>query len=338
MKTIDQVSEQQLTSIATPNHGKRYAVITYDNIINEVKRNALKHGIEINNTIYRQTLNGAIVTAQYFLTYGNDPDIKLMFAWTNSYNKMRKFSCGVGTYVTVCLNGMLTADYSTFSRKHIGSATKTHTAFQEMVEQIEEQFNLADTVFNKMVTDKNKMINKKLREEEINELLGKLFMEDVVGTIQMNIIKKQLKSPSFTYSGDVNSLWHFYNHVTLALKEEHPISFDMTHHKFHKTIQNSFLNASTALVINTDVEIAEPSISVLELYSSEYKVEVTNSNYASSEELIEDSSLDTLEYSEEQTSIDDSYEIAIEEPAEEVTKEVKEETKPEEDILDWLNL
>lgn len=338
MKTIDQTSEQQLTSIAIPNHGKRYAVITYDNIISEVKRNALKHNIEINNAIYRQTLNGAIVSAQYFLTYGNDPDIKLMFAWTNSYNKMRKFSCGVGTYVTVCLNGMLTADYSTFSRKHIGSATKAHTAFQEMVDQIEEQFNLADTVFNKMVSDKNKMINKKLREEEINELLGKLFMEDVVGTIQMNIIKKQLKSPSFTYSGDTNSLWHFYNHVTLALKEEHPISFDVTHHKFHKTIQNSFLNAPTALTVSTDVDVIEASNLILDANSSGYNLEVTNSDYASFEETLEDSLLDTLEYSEEQTDIDDSYEIAIEEPAEEVTTEVKEEAKDEENLLDWLNL
>lgn len=316
MRKIPTVTEQELASVTIPNHGKRYAAITYTDIINEVKRQAAANNIEIIDTVYRTTEGGKIATGQYFLNYGNDPDIKLMFAWTNSYNKMRRFSCGLGTYVSVCLNGMLTADYSKFSRKHIGSATKGNTAYAEMVEQIEEQFKLASTVFANMVSDKNRMIDRKLDNSEINELLGKLFMEDVVGTVQMNIIKQQLKAPSFTYSGDKNSLWHFYNHVTLSLKEEHPMTFDEAHHKLHKTIHTSFFaptNSSPAQLI------AEPEEVVVE-------EPFTEDEYP----LIHD-----VETKEDMIS---SEEIQSEPFVEEIVDEVKQENKVEEDTdLDWLN-
>lgn len=316
MRKIPTVTEQELASVTIPNHGKRYAAITYTDIINEVKRQAAANNIEIIDTVYRTTEGGKIATGQYFLNYGNDPDIKLMFAWTNSYNKMRRFSCGLGTYVSVCLNGMLTADYSKFSRKHIGSATKGNTAYAEMVEQIEEQFKLASTVFANMVSDKNRMIDRKLDNSEINELLGKLFMEDVVGTVQMNIIKQQLKAPSFTYSGDKNSLWHFYNHVTLSLKEEHPMTFDEAHHKLHKTIHTSFFaptNSSPAQLI------AEPEEVVVE-------EPFTEDEYP----LIHD-----VEIKEDMIS---SEEIQSEPFVEEIVDEVKQENKVEEDTdLDWLN-
>jgi hypothetical protein len=306
MRKIPTVTEQELASVTIPNHGKRYAAITYSNIISEVKRQAAAHNIEIIDTVYRTTEGGKIATGQYFLNYGNDPDIKLMFAWTNSYNKMRRFSCGLGTYVSVCLNGMLTADYSKFSRKHIGSATKGNTAYQEMVEQIEEQFKLASTVFANMVSDKNRMIERKLENSEINELLGKLFMEDVVGTVQMNIIKQQLKASSFTYSGDGNSLWHFYNHVTHSLKEEHPMTFDEAHHKLHKTIHNSFfapVNSAPAQLI------AEPEEVVIQ-------EPFTEEEYP----LIEDTTIQSEPF------------------VEEIVEEVKQENKVEEDTdLDWLN-
>lgn len=306
MRKIPTVTEQELASVTIPNHGKRYAAITYSNIISEVKRQAAAHNIEIIDTVYRTTEGGKIATGQYFLNYGNDPDIKLMFAWTNSYNKMRRFSCGLGTYVSVCLNGMLTADYSKFSRKHIGSATKGNTAYQEMVEQIEEQFKLASTVFANMVSDKNRMIERKLENSEINELLGKLFMEDVVGTVQMNIIKQQLKAPSFTYSGDGNSLWHFYNHVTHSLKEEHPMTFDEAHHKLHKTIHNSFfapVNSAPAQLI------AEPEEVVIQ-----------------------------EPFTEEQYPLIEDTTIQSESFVEEIVEEVKQENKVEEDTdLDWLN-
>lgn len=317
MRKIPQVTEAQLASVMIPNHGKRYAPITYTQIIGEVKRQAAANGIDIVDSVYRTTEGGKIATGQYFLNYGNDPDIKLMFAWTNSYNKMRRFSCGMGTYVSVCLNGMLTADYSKYSRKHIGSAKKGNTAYVEMVNQIEEQFKLAANVFAKMVQDKNSMIDRNLTNTEINELLGRLFMDDVVGSVQMNIVKQQLKAPAYTYSGEKNSLWHFYNHVTHALKEEHPISFDEAHYKLHEIITNDYLTSTVAAApVNVEAVVIPEG----------------DDNQLVEEFLPVDQEVDTILEQEETGSTFDS--VFVEDSVQEVQQENKTD---EDDDLDWLN-
>jgi hypothetical protein len=248
MKTIASISEQDLRSIALPNHGGRYAVISYGDIINKVKEEAAKYQINITNSVYRVTSNGEIATGQYFMDYGNDPDIKMMFAWSNSYNKMRRFSCGIGSYVTVCLNGMLSADYNTFSRKHTG------TAQQEMYEQIEMQFKNAAQIFDKMIYDKERMIQKQLTQNEINEIVGKLFMENILGAVQLGIVKNQINKSDYTYSGEKDSLWHLYNHATHALKIEHPMTFDKTHQDLHKIIVDNYLPANFNQQLNIQPE------------------------------------------------------------------------------------
>jgi hypothetical protein len=314
MRKIPSVTEAQLASVTIPNHGKRYAPITYTQIIAEVKRQAAANGIDIVDSVYRTTEGGKIATGQYFLNYGNDPDIKLMFAWTNSYNKMRRFSCGMGTYVSVCLNGMLTADYSKYSRKHIGSAKKGNTAYVEMVNQIEEQFKLAANVFAKMVQDKNSMIDRSLTNTEINELLGRLFMDDVVGSVQMNIVKQQIKAPAYTYSGEKNSLWHFYNHVTHALKEEHPMSFDEAHYKLHEIITKNYLTSTVAAPVNVEAVV----------------VPEADDNQLVEEFQPLDQEVDTILEQEEITT----ESVFVEDSVQEVQQENKTE---EDDDLDWLN-
>jgi hypothetical protein len=220
----------------------------------------------------------------------------------------------MGTYVSVCLNGMLTADYSKYSRKHIGSTKKGNTAYVEMVDQIEEQFKLASNVFAKMVQDKNSMIDRSLSNAEINELLGRLFMDDVVGSVQMNIVKQQLKAPSYMYSGEKNSLWHFYNHVTHALKEEHPISFDEAHYKLHEMITKNYLTSTVAAPMNIQaVVLSEDDDDQLMEEFQPLDQEV-------------DAILEQEETSTELVFVED------------LTENVKEENKTEEDNdLDWLN-
>ena len=51
MRKIPTVTEQELASVTIPNNGKRYAAITYSNIISEVKRQAAAHNIEIIDTV-----------------------------------------------------------------------------------------------------------------------------------------------------------------------------------------------------------------------------------------------------------------------------------------------
>lgn len=271
MRTISKVTEQELAAVKLPTHGGRYAVIPHADVISEVKKAVQANGMSIKDTVYRCTSDGQIATGLYFLNSGEDQDIKMMFAWTNSYNKMRRFSCGVGSYVSVCLNGMLSADYGVFSRKHTGSA------HEEMVQQISDQFAIADKTFQKMVIDKNKMIERQLSNDQINSIIGKLFMDEHLGPVQMSILKKQIVEPDFTYSGDANSVWHLYNHATHALKMEHPLNFSTAHQKLHEMFRN-LTNDSSVTVEEPVIENLPEEVVTEILTGEEFVVEQTIEN------------------------------------------------------------
>lgn len=277
MRTIPKVTEQELAAVKLPVHGGRYAVIPHSDVISEVKKAVQANGMSIKETVYRCTADGQIATGLYFLNNGNDSDIKMMFAWTNSYNKMRRFSCGIGSYVSVCLNGMLSADYGVFSRKHTGSA------HEEMVQQIADQFAIADKTFQKMVIDKNKMIERHLSDDQINTVIGKLFMDEHLGPVQMSILKKQITEPDYTYSGEANSVWHLYNHATHALKMEHPLNFSTAHQKLHEMFRN-LTNDSSVAVEEPVIENLPEEVVTEILTGEEFVVEDAQQNNVEEEE------------------------------------------------------
>lgn len=222
------VTTSDLLAVPLPNHADSYTTISYRDIMVEVRNQLNANEIEVSNAVHRAANKGQIATGQYFLNYGNDPDIKMMFAWTNSYNKMRAFSCGIGSYVMVCLNGMLSAQSgSTFRRKHTGNA------HEEAIQTIQDHFASAKDRFEEMILDKNRMIEHTFTENDRNEMLGNMFMKDIVGSVQLNVVKKELLKPTYEYSGDLDSAWHLYNHVTHALKSTHPFHFADKHEELH---------------------------------------------------------------------------------------------------------
>ena len=66
------------------------------------------------------------------------------------------------------------------------------------------------------------------------ELIGRMFIEEqFIAATQINIIKGQLKNPSFDYGADTDSLWQLYQHTTFAMKEVHPSEWMGNHIKAH---------------------------------------------------------------------------------------------------------
>lgn len=230
-------TEAEIFNVPLPNHGGKYTPISHKSIVDEVKSKIKAAGMQISNSIYKSTQDGQIALGQHMLTSGNDPDIKMMFAWVNSYNKQRRFSCGVGAYVTVCLNGMLSADHGQYSRKHIGSAD------EEAMKTIEDQFEIADQVFAKMVAEKNMMLQKKLTENLTNEIIGKAFMDNILSPHHLSVVKSEIADPSYQYNGDVDSAWYLYNHMTHAIKDVSPAKYTEKHVEINKLIM-SYLNSS----------------------------------------------------------------------------------------------
>jgi len=221
-------TEQDLRKTSLPNHGGRYAVVTHGDVIDSVKTRLSLAGFTINKEEYRSTLDGQVAQGVYHLDYANDPDMGMMFAWSNSYNKTMRFKCAVGAYVFICMNGVVSGNMGSYSRKHSG------TALQDVIAQINNQIAHAREHYDVLLADKQMLKNVKLSARDKGKILGQLFANDEILTLtQVGIVKREIDKPTHNYNADVDSAWTMYNHITLALKESHPSTFMKDHERVH---------------------------------------------------------------------------------------------------------
>jgi hypothetical protein len=234
-------TEQRIRQAALPAHGKSYAVIPHGYVIDETKRELAAAGFTISNELYKTNLNGEVAQGVYHLNYGNDQDMGLMFAWSNSYNKMMRFKCAVGAQVFVCMNGMVSGDIGNYARKHTG------TALSDATQTIQYQISKAKEHYDNLVADKETFKQIILTKKEQASIIGQLYADQEILTLsQVGIVKHELDSPSHAYNAPIDSAWSLYNHITLALKDSHPMRYLSDHQKVH-TFFLSNLSSQTAL-------------------------------------------------------------------------------------------
>jgi hypothetical protein len=254
------VSREQVQNVNLPQHGKSYTVIPHGHAIDETHKALLSAGFTVKSEQYKTTLDGQVAQGIYHLEYGNDPDMGLMFAWSNSYNKSMRFKCAVGGHVFICMNGVVRGDMSSYVRKHTGSA------LYEATNHINDQINSAKSHFDLLVKDKDMLKNVMLTPSDKGTILGRLFAEQEILTLtQVGIVKRELDKPSHNYNCSPDSAWAMYNHVTLALKESHPISYLQDHEVLHQFFIDEYGQLQTPILSShydeiefTDEAIAQP--------------------------------------------------------------------------------
>lgn len=223
------LNEEHLRQLPLPTHGKRYAVVPHGTIIDKTREELSAAGFGVISELYRASLDGQIAQGSYQLHYGDDSDMGLMFAWSNSYNKMMRFKCAVGAQVFICMNGVVHGDLGNYNRKHIGA-----NALTDVFTTINTQISKAKEHYDQLVTDKEMLKNVTLTTKDKGRILGELFAHDEILTLtQVGIVKREIDKPSFNYNSDVDSAWTMYNHITLALKESHPMTYIDDHQKVH---------------------------------------------------------------------------------------------------------
>lgn len=236
------VTEQHIRSTPLPNHGKTYSVISHGAVIDETRQNLQNAGLTIQQELYKSSLDGQIAQGIYHLVCNQDPDMGMMFAWANSYNRLTRFKCAIGGRVFVCDNGMVNGDISSYSRVHKGTG-----AWYSVKTTIEDQIANASSYFNRLVVDKEMFKPVFLTRGEQASMLGRLYAEhDALTIAQVSMVRKEMDKPSFDYGVDPRSAWALYNHVTLALKESHPGSYL----KDHETVHRFFVNEVGHLIGN----------------------------------------------------------------------------------------
>lgn len=215
-KKIKDCTGDYLTGIPLPVHADTYTVISHENVMDYSKTALINAGFTIEWEEYRATADGQIAQGVFKLHYGTDQELSMMFAWTNSYNKQVRFKCGVGAYINTNSTVMVCGDMGSWARKHTG------TADTETIATITEQVTNAHMYYNQLVSDKNIMQTISMTKRKQAQLLGILFAEyQILTTEQASIVRQQMDKPSYVFA-DNNSLWAFYNYITLALQQSHP--------------------------------------------------------------------------------------------------------------------
>jgi hypothetical protein len=215
-RKIENTTKAHLISVPLPQHAATYTVISHQFVMDYATQQLIAAGFNISDEIYRCTADGQIAQGVYRLNYNKDPELSMMFAWTNSYNKQVKFKCVVGGYVNNTGSVMISGDIGNWVRKHTG------TADTETKDTIDDYIANANMYYDQLLSDKLSMEKIDLNKRKQSQLLGCLFAEyEILTTEQASMVRDQMKKPLHVFTSS-DSLWAFYNYVTIALQKSHP--------------------------------------------------------------------------------------------------------------------
>jgi hypothetical protein len=250
-KKIKECTKAQLIAVDLPTHGDSYTVISHESVINYVYTELATAGFGVVSETFRATADGQIAHGVHVLQYQSDPELSMMFAWTNSYNKQVRFKCGVGAYVNNAGTFMVHGDMGSWARKHTG------TADEETVETIKGQIKDAQMYYDQLKSDKDAMKEIKMNKRKQAQLLGILFAEyQILTTEQASMVRSEMMKPTHVFE-DTSSLWAFYNYVTTALQSSHPKTWmedQRVLHYFISSVNNFSKSSVPQPVVEAEVD------------------------------------------------------------------------------------
>lgn len=228
------ITLSSLLSVPTPEQTTTYKTITHKQLDELTKQSLIDNNFELESSTYLSAKDGKQAVGRYNIKYGNDPDMGLMIAWQNSYDKIVTVKFAIGGYVFVCSNGMVIGDMGAFKHKHIGDVQEiTPSTIGDFIKG-------ASDIFEQMIIDKEKMKIIPTSLQQCAELLGRMYIDDQIITAnQLSAIKKQIYEPSYNY-GTTNTVWNLMNNITFALREAHPKNWMQQHIDIYTFLKNEF--------------------------------------------------------------------------------------------------
>jgi len=212
---IGTVDKSELINAALPTATKTYTVISHEYIIDTINDALTANGFTVKEEEYRCTLDAKVAHGVFMINYDDDPDLGLMYTFSNSYDKSLKFKAAIGAYSLV--NGSyIVSETDNWKRKHTGKSDL------ETEELINEHIQNVHQYFDQLKEDKESMRNIDITRETFSGLIGELYMNDFLGTDQLSVIHKEDKVPTHNHVDDKYNLWTCYLQITNALRQTHP--------------------------------------------------------------------------------------------------------------------
>ena len=216
-----------------------YAVISNKDIIDQIESNLKHSGWNVVSENYRasRTADGIIkgVIGEWNVRT-EDGEFGQRIAFRNSYDKSMSFAFVSGAVVWICTNGCISGDFGV-KRVHKG------VAYDDAMGAINDGFELIDSRYKDIVYQMNCLKDIHVDKELSYELVGNLFFEqEVISLEQLSIIKREMyNSDKFVHINDDHfSAWDLYNHITESLKKSHPLTYVDDHVKTHTLFENEF--------------------------------------------------------------------------------------------------
>lgn len=210
-------TEDYLRNAQLPQATKSYAVVPHGYIIDKVSTELEDAGLEIDKVLYKANLDARVASAVVHLKQGEDPEMRMMFAWANSYDKSMRFKCAVGAYLLQTGSILVSGNMGNWGRKHTG------TVLAETDDEIKRQISKAGLYYSRLVEDKQHMKNLIIDSRKMAEIIGVLYLEhNLISIEQVSIIKQQMRKPEFKYNADKDSLWTLYCNIIYSLQKSHP--------------------------------------------------------------------------------------------------------------------
>ena len=237
-----------------PEKTKTYTPIAHSNVINKVRSEITNAGYVITGEEYRCSKDGDIAIGTFKLKYKEDDDIELSANFLNSYNKQYAFRFALGGLVKVCSNGMV------LNNNKFGSYKRVHKGEADILAEgkIKEFIDDSSEYWDTLVQHKDSMKDLVLSKEKTHDILGRLFFDkEILNTMQLNIVKREMEKPSFDYKvADPSNAWALYNHITLALKESHPATWIQDQTSVHEVFSH-LLSFGSKVDVTSSEEITE---------------------------------------------------------------------------------
>lgn len=221
----------KMLSTPLPAKTKTYTPISHKDVVSRVRTEITAAGYIITGEDYKCTQDGSVAIGNFKLNFKEDPDIELSANFMNSYNKQYAFRFSLGGLVKVCMNGMMLSNskFGAYKRVHKGTADVLAAG------KISEFIKDSEEYWTTLVKHKEALRHRLMPKERAYNILGKLFFEhEILTTMQLNMVKKEMEKPSFEYNADPDTAWVLYNHITLALKEAHPSTWMDDQVKMHQ--------------------------------------------------------------------------------------------------------
>lgn len=232
MKETYKIPRLELFSTPLPVETRTYKPVSHRELADVTLDAINKAGFKVDKQEYSSAKEGQIANARYTISDVADSEMQLEIGWQNSYNKSLSLKFAIGTRIFICENGCVSGDLGAFKSKHMGEVKEYAPA------QILESIKASGDTFRLIQEQRDAMKEIEVSKQIQAELLGRMFIEqDIINSTQLNIIKNELKNPSFDYKCE-GSLWELYNFTTFSMKEMHPFNWMNDHIKVHDFFTN----------------------------------------------------------------------------------------------------